>query len=170
MRETAPLGRTGQDVFLFRMVAMQRIIKTRQHPRGIAESGMLGDVRYPFAIDPHFAAVVEAVEKFRASVGQQPVHVCCLPAKGHTALWGAMLRLLRQTVNDVWRRENGETHGQVALITGAAGGQGAAEAELFVREEGAVVLTDIDTTTARRWCSDSAARAAMPCSCGRTSP
>jgi len=34
--------------------------------------------------------------------------------------------------------------GKVALITGAAGGQGAAEAELFVREEGAVVLTDVD--------------------------
>jgi 3alpha(or 20beta)-hydroxysteroid dehydrogenase len=35
--------------------------------------------------------------------------------------------------------------GKVALITGAAGGQGAAEAELFVREEGAVLLTDVDT-------------------------
>src|SRR5438045_234600 len=35
--------------------------------------------------------------------------------------------------------------GKVALITGAAGGQGTAEAELFVREEGAVVLTDVDT-------------------------
>jgi NAD(P)-dependent dehydrogenase (short-subunit alcohol dehydrogenase family) len=35
--------------------------------------------------------------------------------------------------------------GKVALITGASGGQGAAEAELFVREEAAVVLTDIDT-------------------------
>src|SRR6266446_6874990 len=35
--------------------------------------------------------------------------------------------------------------GEVALITGAAGGQGAAEAELFVREESSVVLTDIDT-------------------------
>src|SRR6267154_2069661 len=34
--------------------------------------------------------------------------------------------------------------GKVALITGAAGGQGMAEAELFVREEGSVVLTDID--------------------------
>jgi 3alpha(or 20beta)-hydroxysteroid dehydrogenase len=33
---------------------------------------------------------------------------------------------------------------KVALITGAAGGQGAAEAELFVREQAAVVLTDID--------------------------
>ena len=36
--------------------------------------------------------------------------------------------------------------GKVALITGAAGGQGAAEAELFLREEAKVVLTDVDTT------------------------
>jgi 3alpha(or 20beta)-hydroxysteroid dehydrogenase len=35
---------------------------------------------------------------------------------------------------------------KVALITGAAGGQGTAEAELFVREGAAVVLTDIDAT------------------------
>src|SRR5437867_438428 len=34
--------------------------------------------------------------------------------------------------------------GKVALITGAAGGQGTAEAELFVRESAAIVLTDID--------------------------
>jgi 3alpha(or 20beta)-hydroxysteroid dehydrogenase len=34
--------------------------------------------------------------------------------------------------------------GKVALITGAAGGQGTAEAELFVREDAAVVVTDID--------------------------
>ncbi len=33
---------------------------------------------------------------------------------------------------------------KVALITGAAGGQGAAEAELFAREGAALVLTDID--------------------------
>jgi 3alpha(or 20beta)-hydroxysteroid dehydrogenase len=35
---------------------------------------------------------------------------------------------------------------KVALITGAAGGKGTAEAELFLREEGAVVLTDVDTS------------------------
>ena len=34
--------------------------------------------------------------------------------------------------------------GKVALITGAAGGQGTADAELFVREGAAIVLTDID--------------------------
>src|SRR5437868_1704838 len=33
---------------------------------------------------------------------------------------------------------------KVALITGAAGGQGVAEAELFVREGAAVMLTDVD--------------------------
>jgi 3alpha(or 20beta)-hydroxysteroid dehydrogenase len=40
--------------------------------------------------------------------------------------------------------------GKVALITGAAGGQGTTEAELFVREEAAVVLTDIDPATGER--------------------
>ena len=39
--------------------------------------------------------------------------------------------------------------GKVALITGAAGGQGTAEAELFVREGAAVVVTDIDTVAGR---------------------
>src|SRR5947208_9388919 len=39
---------------------------------------------------------------------------------------------------------------KVALITGAAGGQGTAEAELFVREGTAVVLTDIDAAAGER--------------------
>jgi 3alpha(or 20beta)-hydroxysteroid dehydrogenase len=37
--------------------------------------------------------------------------------------------------------------GKVALITGAAGGPGTAEAELFVREGAALVLTDVDAAS-----------------------
>jgi 3alpha(or 20beta)-hydroxysteroid dehydrogenase len=37
--------------------------------------------------------------------------------------------------------------GKVALITGAAGGQGTAEAELFAREGAALVVTDVDEPT-----------------------
>ena len=61
-----------------------------------------------------------------------------------------MLKSLGRAVNASaargarWRSEDGEADGKVALITGAAGGQGAAEAELFVGEGAAVVLTDID--------------------------
>ena len=40
--------------------------------------------------------------------------------------------------------------GKVALITGAAGGQGTADAEAFVREGAAVVLTDIDAAAGER--------------------
>lgn len=40
--------------------------------------------------------------------------------------------------------------GKVALITGAAGGQGVADAGLFVREGAAVVLTDIDRAAGER--------------------
>lgn len=41
-------------------------------------------------------------------------------------------------------RENGRLAGKVALITGAAGGQGRAEAQLFAEEGAALVLTDVD--------------------------
>jgi 3alpha(or 20beta)-hydroxysteroid dehydrogenase len=39
---------------------------------------------------------------------------------------------------------------KIALITGAAGGQGTAEAELFVREGAAIVLSDIDAAAGER--------------------
>ena len=38
---------------------------------------------------------------------------------------------------------NGRLHGKVALVTGASGGQGAAEAKLFAQEGAAVVLADV---------------------------
>ncbi|HVC52166.1 MAG TPA: SDR family oxidoreductase [Stellaceae bacterium] len=44
--------------------------------------------------------------------------------------------------------------GKVALITGAAGGQGVADARLFVREGAAVMLTDIDRAAGERLAGD----------------
>jgi 3alpha(or 20beta)-hydroxysteroid dehydrogenase len=43
----------------------------------------------------------------------------------------------------------GRLDGKVALITGAAAGQGAADAEVFAHEGAAVMLTDIDVTAGR---------------------
>jgi len=65
------------------MVAMQSVVEPGQHARGIAEGGMLGDVRYPLAVDPHLTPVVEAVEKLLAGVRQLRVHIYRLPAKCH---------------------------------------------------------------------------------------
>ena len=94
--ETAPFGRTGQQVFLFRMVAMQRVVEPRHHPRGITEGGMLGDVLDALAVDPHLSAVVEAVEKFLAGIGKQCRHRYRLPGEAEDA----GTRLLRYARND----------------------------------------------------------------------
>src|ERR1700730_18254460 len=73
---------------------------------------------------------------------------CDLPCEAESA---CAARLRRAARNDNLRHhdaaggeEMARLTGKVALITGAAGGQGTTEAELFVREEAAVVLTDID--------------------------
>ena len=52
------------------MVAMQRIVKPRDHPRRIAKGRVLGDVLYALAVDPHLSAIIEAVEKFLAGIGE----------------------------------------------------------------------------------------------------
>jgi 3alpha(or 20beta)-hydroxysteroid dehydrogenase len=53
--------------------------------------------------------------------------------------------------------------GKVALITGAAGGQGVAEAELFVREGAAVMLTDLDAAKGEALATRLRARCAAVC-------
>src|SRR6202035_470493 len=71
MGEAAPFGRAGQNALFLLSVLMQRIVEPGDHPRGVAEAGMRGDVLDALAIDPDFAAVIEAVEVFLAGVGQQ---------------------------------------------------------------------------------------------------
>src|SRR3984893_7903235 len=63
------------------MVAVQRVIEPCRHPRGIAERGMLGDIFDPLAVNPDFSAIVEAVEKLLAGVGQRRGHAYVLPVK-----------------------------------------------------------------------------------------
>ena len=62
-------------------------------------------------------------------------------------MWEANLERLRRSDPDLFagiERVTGRLDGRVAIITGAARGQGAAEAELFVAEGARVVVTDVD--------------------------
>ena len=78
--EAAPFGRAAQNILLLGVVAMQRVVKPRDHPRCIAKGRMLGDFLYALAVDPHLPAVVEAVEKLLTGIGKRG-HVRCLPAR-----------------------------------------------------------------------------------------
>jgi hypothetical protein len=52
MPEPTPFGRAGENSFLLILILVQRIVKPGDHPRGIAEGGMLGDVLDALTIDP----------------------------------------------------------------------------------------------------------------------
>src|SRR4051794_36005155 len=54
---------------------------------------------------------------------------------------------------------SGRLDGRVAIISGAAGGQGLAEASLFVAEGASVVITDVDTERGERAAADLGATA-----------
>ena len=73
--EPAPFGWAGQQIFLFRMIAMQRVVEPGDHPRRVAEGRVLGDVVDALPVNPHLPPVVQAVEKFLAGVGKQAFHV-----------------------------------------------------------------------------------------------
>ncbi len=73
--EPSPFGRAGQQIFLFRMITMQRVVEPGDHPRRVAERRVIGDVFDALAVDPHLSPVVQAVQKFLAGIGKQAFHV-----------------------------------------------------------------------------------------------
>src|SRR5436309_8155002 len=79
------------------MVAMQRVIEPSNHPRGIAEGRMLGHVFDPPAVNPDFSAIVEALEKLLAGIGQRRGHAYGLLCETESA---CAARLLRSARND----------------------------------------------------------------------
>ncbi len=93
--EATPLGRTGQKIFCLLIIAVQRVVEPGDHPRGIAECGMLGDIFDPLAVYPHFSAIVEAVEKLLAGVGQRRGHAYALPCEAESACAARLLRCAR---------------------------------------------------------------------------
>ncbi len=52
------------------MVAVQRIVEPGDHPGGIAERRMLGDILDALTVNPDLSTIVQAVEKLLARVGK----------------------------------------------------------------------------------------------------
>ena len=90
--EAAPFGRAAQRILLLGVVAMQRVVKPRNHPRCIAKGRMLGDFFYALAIDPHLPAIVETVEKLLSRIGKRG-HVRGSPCEALPT--GYLMHLLR---------------------------------------------------------------------------
>jgi hypothetical protein len=72
VREAAPLGGLGQDVLAALVVLVQGVVEAREHPGAVLECRMRGDVLHALAVDPHLAAVVEALEELFAGVRERP--------------------------------------------------------------------------------------------------
>jgi len=49
---------------------IQRVVEACDHPSRVAEGRVLGNVLDALSINPHFAAVIEAVEEFLAGIRQ----------------------------------------------------------------------------------------------------
>ena len=71
-----------------------------------------------------------------------------------------------ERIEDGSRRVSDALEGRVAIITGAARGQGAAEARMFIENGARVVLAEILQKKDKRWPTSSAM---MPCSWSSTS-
>src|SRR5262245_30684580 len=74
MGKAAPFGWAGKNPFALGVVAVQRVVEPGDHPRGVAEGRVLGDVFDPLAVDPDLAVVVQALYKFLAGVRQHRGH------------------------------------------------------------------------------------------------
>src|SRR5437773_8277219 len=74
MREAAApgVGLRREDRLSRRVV--ERVVEPRDHPRGIAEGGMRGDVLHALAVNPDFAIVAQALEILLTR--ERSHHVC----------------------------------------------------------------------------------------------
>ena len=73
--EPAPFGRTAQQIRFLGVISVQRVVKPRNHPRGIAKGRMFGNFLYALAVDPHLPPVVQTLEKLFAGVRKRAFHV-----------------------------------------------------------------------------------------------
>jgi hypothetical protein len=67
--ETAIAGVGGGGENRAPSFVVQRVVHPRQHPRGVAKGGMLGNVLDPLAVNPYLARIADALQEFLAVEG-----------------------------------------------------------------------------------------------------
>ena len=67
----AGIGRGAEHVFA---IVVQSVIQPRQHPDGVAEGRVRGDILDPFPVDPDLAAVAQTLDVFLSCEG--PCSLC----------------------------------------------------------------------------------------------